>query len=95
MQTLSRAVNSPNIIIYPTRIKDVFHIGLAGLDVIPRQLEIIGINGKPVLRKTFVSTGDQALKLFSNIDLRAQPAGTYIAMIRTASGSFSGPLQVL
>ena len=71
------------IILYPTKDKWVFHIGLAGLDILPESLEIETITGILLIKRSFDKPG---LKLISNIDLRSDHRPDYIVKIHIASG---------
>jgi hypothetical protein len=78
------SLNDPahHIVVYPTKNKWLFHIGLVGLDIIPVSLEIDDMKGTSLLKKSF---DDPGLKLIANIDLRANPKPDYIIKIHTVA----------
>ena len=76
-----------NVVIYPTRNKYIFHVGLVGLDVIPQQLEIIDANGKVLIDRAYQDLAPAGLKVIDNIDMSGNPAARYILKIITNSGA--------
>jgi hypothetical protein len=68
------------VVIYPTRDKWVFHVGLVGLDIEPGLLEIEDLSGRPLLKRTSPEPG---FKLFSHIDLRGSHLPDYILRLHT------------
>jgi hypothetical protein len=85
---------SPNIILYPTRSKHVFHIGLAGLDAIPLELELQDYNGTSLYKNSFWSKAPMDLKIMRNIDLTQMPSGVYIIKLTTSLGVLTQHLQI-
>ena len=85
---------SDNIVIYPTKNKYIFHVGLVGLDMIPLQLEIDADDGSVLLRRNFPDYTPNALKVVSGIDMTSQPASTYLLKITTASRSITKRINI-
>jgi hypothetical protein len=81
-------VNDPgrNVVIYPTRNKYVFHVGLVGMDVIPRHLELEDADGKVLKSRPYLDRAPAGLKVIDNINMSGHSPGRYILKITTSSG---------
>jgi hypothetical protein len=85
---------SANIVVYPTLNKFIFHVGLVGLDLIPRELEIDAANGKILFRRNYPDGSPTDLKVIDNIDLTGQPAATYTLKITTSNGVITRQITI-
>lgn len=85
---------SENIVVYPTKNKYVFHVGLVGLDIAPLMLEIDAADGKVLLRRGFPGPAPNNLKVIENIDMTKEPATSYMLKITTASGVISKRISI-
>lgn len=85
---------SPNIIFYLTRKKYIFHIGVAGMDVIPLRMEIDDPQGRTILTRSFPDFDRTALKVIDYVNLFRKPAGSYTVKVITSTGVITRPLQV-
>ncbi|GGB06374.1 right-handed parallel beta-helix repeat-containing protein [Puia dinghuensis] len=69
-----------HVVIYPTKDKWVFHVGLVGLDIRPLRLEVVDGAGKELAIR---NVPDPGYKLFSNIDLRASQPRDIVIRLNT------------
>jgi len=85
---------SDNIVVYPTKNKYIFHVGLVGMDVIPLQLEVDAADGKVLLRRSYPDRLPNSLKVIDNIDLTSKPEPSYILKISTQSGVITKRISI-
>lgn len=79
------------VVLYPTRDKWVFHVGLVGLDIQPLGLEVDDLSGTTLIRR---GSPEPGYKLFANIDLRSSHQRDYIIKLRTDNGDISKRIHI-
>lgn len=86
---------SSNIIVYPTGYKDIFHVGVAGLDITPLKMEVRDTKGQVIISRLFQDFDPAGLKVIDHVDLSGVPAGLYIVRVNTPAGAITREIRVL
>jgi hypothetical protein len=79
------------VVIYPTRDKWVFHVGLVGLDIQPESLEVDDLSGNSLVKRDSPEPG---FKLFANIDLRSSHRQDYVIKLHTDRGGIAKSIHI-
>jgi hypothetical protein len=79
------------VVIYPTKDKWVFHVGLVGLDIEPESLEVDDLSGNTLVRR---GSPEPGYKLFANIDLKSNHQRDYIIKLHTDNHDISKRIHI-
>jgi hypothetical protein len=79
------------VVLYPTKDKWIFHIGLVGLDIHPQQLEVDDLSGNTLIRR---GSPEPGYDLFANIDLGTSRLQDYLIKLHTDKGDITKAIHI-